>query len=358
MPLVIPSTEVPSEVYNKLLDAFSIKNGASMLGWIFDFHSNNIDDAKMVLLLKYNCLLRLGLAIHINIDSGSYADPNSLDSAIKKGKVYIGDIDGFSLGHVYDSGAIMSALTKLFTCGPIYKKLCDMIEHIKIARDFNCDDATFKMDFHVSVCRLCNSVLIGSSRNIFVHHMNNDHSSIRSLDGCRQFGYGNALSDYIYDNKCIKCGGIYEIFSDHVEEDPKIRKYLQKVFGMSLDPLRKTFLDGYHQLTRQDRYPHRTHKWRNKGSVYKDAIISHIFECFDIEYVSKNIYPGLQEDAIILANDYSDGSTSESESDCSLSSSDSSDIVQRPRRDRPDVSDTSTSEPESESESESDSSSS
>lgn len=364
MSISIHSSELPGRVFRRLCKSFAIRTNILpddqrdyyryQNTYLNNFHSKDIEDAKLALLLKFACLMHLGIWVYVNLDTKymdtrfadiRFADrPDDADHVYDMKKSLCANTSNSAYYGTYNMRKIKRAVLKLLECEPVSRELSAVIKYEKVSRAFRGMSTETELHVFVSVCRLCDSVVLcGGLDYAFRRHISEKHYDLADVDKDRPFSLGHALSDYVHDGKCIKCGAEYDIYSDIVHRD-NFGDYSEYVaYKNSVDGS----LDRYHQISGGGRFPHRTHRWRNTGSAYKDIVAAHIYECFNVDWIVKNIYPGLQKDAEGIIRHVQPESSSSSDS---ISSSDD-EPVHRSTSSSSESTSSSTSESETESDS-------
>lgn len=223
--------EIPKEMYDELLRILLSNEIAYN---IYDSYPPDPVDIKTILMLKNNSVFFAGR--FIKLDVGIPTRVNHIDSV-----------------------GIASSLKKHFefmrsflAYGVVRSKLSEIIDMMAACEEFRGNDSLPYMYLCISICNICECVVIGSDSRIMMHHLTSHHCNI-TYNPTNYYG----LIDYVTEQgDCVKCKKTYEIFADN----PSLMRRLKKFSNTSVN------------LT--------VGRWCKYDQTVKIIVRDHILECF------------------------------------------------------------------------------
>jgi len=229
--MLFSKNEIPKEMYDELL---RILLSNELAYNIYDGYPPDPLDVKTILMLKNNSIFFAGRCI--KLDVGIPNRDNSIDLA---------GITG-SLKKYFEF------MRSFLAYGVVRSRLSETIDMMTACEEFRGSDSLPYMYLCVTICNICECVVIGSDSRIMMHHLTSQHCKI-TYNPTNYYG----LVDYVTEQgDCVKCRKTYEIFADN----PSLMLRLKKFSNTSVN------------LT--------VGRWCKYDQTVKTIVRDHILECF------------------------------------------------------------------------------
>lgn len=261
--MLFTKNEIPKEMYDKLLEIML----SSKLSYnIYDAYPPNPLDIKTILMLKNNSIFFAGRHIQLEIGSPTRIDDLFVVDAIR--------IAGSSSKNNNDF------MFSFISNDVVKSRLSGIMDIIASCEEFKGNGNLPYMCLYISICNICECVVIGSDQHIMMRHLELQHCDI-TYNPVNYYG----LVDYVTkQGDCVKCGKTYEIFADN----PSLILTLKKFSNSSI------------HLT--------VGRWCKYDQTAKIIVQNHILECFCANRIPYEMDKCIEQIMSMKSVKYSSGS--------------------------------------------------